>query len=49
MAKVLVIASLIVVNLLAMPVVFGSSLVKKDLDRSSKVSLDKDDPPGQGY
>ncbi len=49
MAKVLVIASLIVVNLLAMPVVFGSSLVKKELVRSSKVFFDNDDPPHLGW
>ncbi len=49
MAKVLVIASLIVVNLLAMPVVCSSSLVKMELDRSSKLSFEHDDPPGPGY
>ncbi len=49
MAKLLVIASLIVVNLLAIPTVFGTNLVKKELDRSSKTSFHNDDPPHLGW
>ena len=46
MTKSLVIASLVlVVNLVAMPVVFGQGLVKKDHERSAKPSFCHDDPP----
>ncbi len=49
MAKLLVMAGLMVVNLLTMSPIFGNSLVKKELDRSSKLSFEHDDPPHAGW
>ncbi len=49
MTKLLVIAGLMIVNLLTISPVFGNSLIKKELDRSSKLSFEHDDPPVGGW